>query len=225
MNNKFFLKLEGVKKTFKGLDVPVLKDLSIKIKHSERIAINGISGSGKSTLLHIMAGLDKPDTGRVVFNGKDLNSLTENALSRLRNEHIGFIYQFHHLLKDFTVIENIMMPQLIRGGSIKKYKKESDFLIKRLGLKNRANHFPHQLSGGERQRVAIARAMVTSPAIILADEPTGNLDHKNAKIVFDLFLEIATESKTAIIMVTHDLSLAKEMDKIYHLTWGKLKAN
>ncbi len=225
MNNKFSLKLLKVTKTFAGLDVPVLERLSMEIKQSERVAISGDSGSGKSTLLHLMAGLDNPDSGRVELNDRNFIDLNEKQLSVVRNNHIGFVYQSHHLLKDFTAIENIMMPLVIKGGGVEKYSKISKEIIKKLGLENRVNHFPYQLSGGERQRVAIARAMITSPDIILADEPTGNLDHKNANIVFDLFLEMAADTNTAIVMVTHNLSLAKKMNKIYHLTQGKLQAN
>jgi lipoprotein-releasing system ATP-binding protein len=172
-----------------------------------------------------MAGLDNPDSGRVELNDRNFIDLNEKQLSVVRNNHIGFVYQSHHLLKDFTAIENIMMPLVIKGGGVEKYSKISKEIIKKLGLENRVNHFPYQLSGGERQRVAIARAMITSPDIILADEPTGNLDHKNANIVFDLFLEMAADTNTAIVMVTHNLSLAKKMNKIYHLTQGKLQAN
>lgn len=225
MNNKFSLKLLKVTKTFAGLDVPVLEKLSMEIKQSERVAISGDSGSGKSTLLHLMAGLDNPDSGRVELNDRNFIDLNEKQLSVVRNNHIGFVYQSHHLLKDFTAIENIMMPLVIKGGGVEKYSKISKEIIKKLGLGNRINHFPYQLSGGERQRVAIARAMITSPDIILADEPTGNLDHKNANIVFDLFLEMAIDTNTAIVLVTHNLSLAKKMNKIYHLTQGKLQAN
>jgi lipoprotein-releasing system ATP-binding protein len=225
MNNKFSLKLLKVTKTFAGLDVPVLEKLSMEIKQSERVAISGDSGSGKSTLLHLMAGLDNPDSGRVELNDRNFIDLNEKQLSVVRNNHIGFVYQSHHLLKDFTAIENIMMPLVIKGGGVEKYSKISKEIIKKLGLGSRINHFPYQLSGGERQRVAIARAMITSPDIILADEPTGNLDHKNANIVFDLFLEMAIDTNSAIVLVTHNLSLAKKMNKIYHLTQGKLQAN
>ena len=226
MSKSFSLKLSDINKTFKGLDVPVLQNLNIEIKSAERVAINGISGSGKSTLLHLMAGLDKPDSGSVKINNLNLHGISEKELSSIRNRQFGFIYQFHHLLNDFTSIENIMMPLMIRGG-IHEEKNSSTFnkIIKKLSLSSRLNHYPHELSGGERQRVAIARAMITSPNIIFADEPTGNLDHKNAKIVFDLFMEMAVDFNTAIVLVTHDLSLAKKMKKIYYLSQGKLVAS
>jgi len=226
MSKSFSLKLSDINKTFKGLDVPVLKNLNIEIKSGERLAINGMSGSGKSTLLHLMAGLDKPDSGSVKINNLNLHGISEKELSSIRNRQFGFIYQFHHLLNDFTAIENIMMPLIIRGGNYAE-KNSSTFnkIIKKLSLSSRLHHYPHELSGGERQRVAIARAMITSPNIIFADEPTGNLDHKNAKIVFDLFMEMAVDFNTAIVLVTHDLSLAKKMKKIYYLSQGKLVAS
>jgi len=226
MSKSFSLKLSDINKTFKGLDVPVLQNLNIEIKPAEIVAINGMSGSGKSTLLHLMAGLDKPDSGSVKINNLNLHGISEKELSSIRNRKFGFIYQFHHLLNDFTAIENIMMPLIIRVGSHAE-KNSSTFnkIIKKLSLSSRLDHYPHELSGGERQRVAIARAMITSPNIIFADEPTGNLDHKNAKIVFDLFMEMAADFNTAIVLVTHDLSLAKKMKKIYYLSQGKLVAS
>ena len=226
MSKSFSLKLSDINKTFKGLDVPVLQNLNIEIKSAERVAINGISGSGKSTLLHLMAGLDKPDSGSVKINNLNLHGISEKELSSIRNRQFGFIYQFHHLLNDFTAIENIMMPLIIRRGSnVEKNSSTFNKIIKKLSLSSRLDHYPHELSGGERQRVAIARAMITSPNIIFADEPTGNLDHKNAKIVFDLFMEMAVDFNTAIVLVTHDLLLAKKMKKIYYLSQGKLVAS
>ncbi len=224
MNDSFQISLKNVSKSFEDLDVPVLNNLSFEINASERVAILGSSGSGKSTLLHIIAGLDDPSKGNVFFNNDLITKLSDNNKSILRNKHIGFVYQSHHLLKDFSAIENVMMPLIIRrNDSLKDFNKAKK-ILKKLGLGSRLNHFPHQLSGGERQRVAIARAIVTSPDIILADEPTGNLDHKNANIVFESFLELTEEFKTAIVLVTHDQSLARKMNKIYHLSSGKLKS-
>jgi len=224
MNDSFQISLKNVSKSFEDLDVPVLNNLSFEINASERVAILGSSGSGKSTLLHIIAGLDDPSKGNVFFNNDLITKLSDNNKSILRNKHIGFVYQSHHLLKDFSAIENVMMPLIIRrNDSLKDYNQAKN-ILKKLGLGSRLNHFPHQLSGGERQRVAIARAIVTSPDIILADEPTGNLDHKNANIVFESFLELTEEFKTAIVLVTHDQSLARKMNKIYHLSSGKLKS-
>ena len=224
MNDSFQISLKNVSKSFEDLDVPVLNNLSFEINASERVAILGSSGSGKSTLLHIIAGLDDPSNGNVFFNNDLITKLSDNNKSILRNKHIGFVYQSHHLLKDFSAIENVMMPLIIRRNDSLKDFNQAKKILKKLGLGSRLNHFPHQLSGGERQRVAIARAIVTSPDIILADEPTGNLDHKNANIVFESFLELTEEFKTAIVLVTHDQSLARKMNKIYHLSSGKLKS-
>ncbi|MBT6355586.1 ABC transporter ATP-binding protein [Methylophilaceae bacterium] len=224
MNDSFQISLKNVSKSFEDLDVPVLNNLSFEINASERVAILGSSGSGKSTLLHIIAGLDDPSKGNVFFNNDLITKLSDNNKSILRNKHIGFVYQSHHLLKDFSAIENVMMPLIIRRNDSLKDFNQAKKILKKLGLGSRLNHFPHQLSGGERQRVAIARAIVTSPDIILADEPTGNLDHKNANIVFESFLELTEEFKTAIVLVTHDQSLARKMNKIYHLSSGKLKS-
>jgi len=224
MNDSFQISLKNVSKSFEDLDVPVLNNLSLEINASERVAILGSSGSGKSTLLHIIAGLDDPSKGNVFFNNDLITKLSDNNKSILRNKHIGFVYQSHHLLKDFSAIENVMMPLIIRRNDSLKDFNQAKKILKKLGLGSRLNHFPHQLSGGERQRVAIARAIVTSPDIILADEPTGNLDHKNANIVFESFLELTEEFKTAIVLVTHDQSLARKMNKIYHLSSGKLKS-
>ena len=224
MNDSFQISLKNVSKSFEDLDVPVLNNLSFEINASERVAILGSSGSGKSTLLHIIAGLDDPSKGNVFFNNDLITKLSDNNKSILRNKHIGFVYQSHHLLKDFSSIENVMMPLIIRRNDSLKDFNQAKKILKKLGLGSRLNHFPHQLSGGERQRVAIARAIVTSPDIILADEPTGNLDHKNANIVFESFLELTEEFKTAIVLVTHDQSLARKMNKIYHLSSGKLKS-
>lgn len=224
MNDSFQISLKNVSKSFEDLDVPVLNNLSFEINASERVAILGSSGSGKSTLLHIIAGLDDPSKGNVFFNNDLITKLSDKNKSILRNKHIGFVYQSHHLLKDFSAIENVMMPLIIRRNDSLKDFNQAKKILKKLGLGSRLNHFPHQLSGGERQRVAIARAIVTSPDIILADEPTGNLDHKNANIVFESFLELTEEFKTAIVLVTHDQSLARKMKKIYHLSSGKLKS-
>tara|TARA_B100000767_G_scaffold93097_1_gene89507 strand:+ start:154 stop:831 length:678 start_codon:yes stop_codon:yes gene_type:complete len=225
MNNLFQINLKNVTKNFEGLDVSVLKNLSFNISASEKVAILGSSGSGKSTLLHIIAGLDSPSEGKVFFNNFDMESLSDSKMAKLRNKHIGFIYQSHHLLNDFSSIENVMMPLIVRRGDYFKDFNQAKKVLKILGLGKRLNHFPYQLSGGERQRVAIARAMVTVPDIILADEPTGNLDHKNANLIFDSFLELADEFKTAIVFVTHDLSLVKKMKKNYRLASGKLKSS
>ena len=224
MNNNLIISLKNITKTFKGLDVPVLSNLNLQLNKSENIAISGVSGSGKSTLLHLMAGLDYPNSGSVDLNNKNIANLSQNDLSIMRNQLIGFIYQSHHLLPDFSALENVVMPLLIRGGKYQSNHNKAIKILKKLGLSNRLDHYPHQLSGGERQRVAIGRALVNEPQIILADEPTGNLDRSNAKVVFDLFINLAKEYGSTIVLVTHDPELARKMKKIYHLSGGKLRS-
>ena len=224
MNKNPIISLKNITKTFKGLDAPVLSNLNLQLNKSENIAISGVSGSGKSTLLHLMAGLDYPNSGSVHLNNENIGSLSQNDLSIIRNQLIGFIYQSHHLLPDFSALENVLMPLLIRGGKYQSNHNKAIKILKKLGLSNRLDHYPHQLSGGERQRVAIGRALINEPQIILADEPTGNLDRSNAKVVFDLFINLAKEYGSSIVLVTHDPELARKMKKIYHLSAGKLRS-
>lgn len=224
MNNNPIISLKNITKTFKGLDAPVLSNLNLQLNKSENIAISGVSGSGKSTLLHLMAGLDYPNSGSVHLNNENIGSLSQNDLSIIRNQLIGFIYQSHHLLPDFSALENVVMPLLIRGGKYQNNHNKAIKILKKLGLSNRLDHYPHQLSGGERQRVAIGRALINEPQIILADEPTGNLDRSNARVVFDLFINLAKEYGSSIVLVTHDPELARKMKKIYHLSAGKLRS-
>ncbi len=220
--NNFSLKLNNVSKTYEGLDAPIFSSLNLEINQGTHIAVTGVSGSGKSTLLNLMAGLDRPAKGEVSLNGISFDYSNQTELSKFRNIHYGFIYQFHHLLPDFSALENALLPLLVRRQKIENIRDEGLKLLDKLGLKNRINHMPHELSGGERQRVAIARALIHRPSIILADEPTGNLDYKNANLVFEMFLEVAKETKTAIVLVTHDVEIASKMDKICHLNEGKL---
>lgn len=224
MNNNLIISLKNITKTFEGLDAPVLSNLNLHLNKSENIAIIGVSGSGKSTLLQLMAGLDHPNSGSVHINNENISNLSQNDLSLMRNQYIGFIYQSHHLLPDFSALENVVMPLLIRGGKYQLNHNKAINILKKLGLSSRLNHYPHQLSGGERQRVAIGRALITEPKIILADEPTGNLDRSNAQVVFDLFINLAKEYGSSIVLVTHDTKLARKMKKIYHLSAGKLRS-
>ena len=201
----------------------VLNHLDISINSGERIAIVGTSGSGKSTLLHILGGLDVPTSGEVWLHGQRINDLNETQRGELRNQHLGFIYQFHHLLAEFTAIENVAMPLLMRKAvPIATARQQSIELLEKVGLGHRLTHRPGELSGGERQRVAIARALVTKPSLILADEPTGNLDYANAQAVFEILSELQKDFNTALLMVTHDRQLAQLADKqlaLQHGTW------
>jgi len=224
MNKSMILKLIDLSKVYAGLDTPILNKINLCLFQGENIAITGVSGSGKSTLLHLMAGLDIPSKGSVEIDNKNLATLNQSQLAVMRNVLIGFVYQAHHLLPDFTALENILMPLIIKGGSYEQGRNQALKILKTLGLTKRAEHYPHQLSGGEKQRVAIGRALITEPKLILADEPTGNLDHKNAKLVFEMFLELADEFKSSIVLVTHDLALARKMKKIYYLTEGTINS-
>ena len=222
MNKSMILNLIDLSKVYAGLDTPILNKINLCLFQGENIAITGVSGSGKSTLLHLMAGLDIPSKGSVEIDNKNLATMNQSQLAVMRNVLIGFVYQAHHLLPDFTALENILMPLIIKGGSYEQGRNQALKILKTLGLTKRAEHYPHQLSGGEKQRVAIGRALITEPKLILADEPTGNLDHKNAKLVFEMFLELADELKSSIVLVTHDLALARKMKKIYYLNEGTI---
>ena len=203
-------------------DVEVLRDVSLQINNKERIAIVGASGSGKSTLLHLLGGLDLPTIGSVWIDGQEMSDVSDKQRGEIRNKHLGFVYQFHHLLPEFTAVENVAMPLFIRGVEAKEASAQASELLSEIGMGHRLQHRPIELSGGERQRAAIARALVTKPGCVLADEPTGNLDHKTADTVFQMMLDLNQNSGTALVMVTHDLNLAERMDKIYQLEGGVL---
>ncbi|MGB2145592.1 MAG: lipoprotein-releasing ABC transporter ATP-binding protein LolD [Vibrio toranzoniae] len=219
-----FLQCNDIRKTYREglLDTEVLKGVSFEIEKGELVSIIGTSGSGKSTLLHILGALDDASAGSVSFLGQGLSSLSSNKQAKLRNQHLGFVYQFHHLLSDFSALENVAMPLLIGGEKPAKAKQEAQLLLDKVGLSHRVDHRPSELSGGERQRVAIARALVNKPALVLADEPTGNLDHNTALSIYDLMRELNREYDTAFLVVTHDGELAGKMDRQLHMQDGLL---
>lgn len=202
--------------------VEVLREINLEVGASEMIAIIGSSGSGKSTLLHLLGGLDKPTHGHVLLNGKDLHAISEVEKCKLRNRYLGFVYQFHHLLPEFSALENVSMPLLIRGESPSVIEDTAAILLKSVGLEARMQHRLGQLSGGERQRVAIARALVAKPLCVLADEPTGNLDPHNAERVLQLFFDLQKSQQTSVVMVTHDASIAKRAQRVMRINEGRL---
>ena len=217
--NKPIFKCSDISKTFtQGKNkVEVLKGINFSLDKSSRVAIIGPSGSGKTTFLNILTGLDTPSEGKVFYNNEDLNKFDEKQKAIMRNKEIGFVYQFHHLLPEFTAIENIALPILIGGLTKNKAYAKSLDLLKRVNLENRANHKPSELSGGERQRVAVARSLSNSPACLIMDEPTGDLDSNNARLISDVILELVEEFKISLVIATHDTSLSRRMDKTFEL--------
>lgn len=205
-----------------AIDTQVLNGVSLSLTKGELVSIVGSSGSGKSTLLHILGALDTPSSGNISFLGEDLGALSMNRQAKLRNQHLGFVYQFHHLLADFSALENVAMPLLIRGEKLSQAKLLARKLLEKVGLGHRIEHRPAELSGGERQRVAIARALINRPALVLADEPTGNLDYSTALSIYDLMRELNQESETAFLVVTHDNDLADKMERKLHMKDGRL---
>ena len=222
--NEPILEARNVHKSFRQgpVTLEVLQGVSMSVTTGERIAIVGASGSGKTTLLQILGGLDRPTSGQVLVDGKDIHRQSEQERGALRNRALGFVYQFHHLLPEFSALENVAMPLLVRRMRVAEARAKARRLLDRVGLGQRLDHRPDQLSGGERQRAAVARALVTEPKIVLADEPTGNLDGGNAESVFALMLELNRELRTSLIVVTHDMRLASRMERIFAIERGVL---
>ncbi len=218
------IECHNISKTFVQGDqtLTVLDDINLTIQPGDQVAIMGVSGAGKSTLMHILGGLDKPSSGEVSLEGQKIFELSEKQRGLVRNRKLGFVYQFHHLLNEFSALENVQIPLMIRGDGVAASKKQATELLKRVGLGHRLDHKPGELSGGERQRAAVARALVTEPACLLADEPTGNLDSETAAQVYDLMRELNQSLGTSLVLVTHDLSLAQRMDRVYQLEQGNL---
>lgn len=219
------LEVHGLTKTYVGGDggvITVFDGVELAVERGEMVAIVGASGAGKSTLLHLLGALDRPTAGRVLIDGRPLAGMDDNEVSRLRNRTIGFVFQFHHLLREFSALENVMMPMQIAGMPADEARVRALALLGRVGLAGRVHHRPGQLSGGEQQRTAVARALATDPAVLLADEPSGNLDHHNSELLHDLFAELGRELEVAMVVVTHNRSLAARADRVLQLEDGRL---
>ena len=219
------LRAEALAKTYAegSLKTHVFHDVSLEVAEGETVAILGASGAGKSTLLHLLGGLDTPTAGEVWVAGQRMNALTDAERGKLRNRALGFVYQFHHLLPEFTALENVMMPVLLDGRPVAEAASRAQALLESVGLAHRVQHKPGELSGGERQRAAVARALVNKPACVLGDEPTGNLDERTAAHVFEQMLELNRAQKTSLVLVTHDRSLARKLDRVLELHEGRLR--
>ncbi len=225
MNDQVILKAESIYKSFhttKKVKLEVLKGISLAIDKEKITIIVGASGAGKSTLLHLLGGLDRPDSGGIYYDSDDIFKLSEDRLAKFRNRNVGFVFQFHHLLPEFTALENVMIPQMINGVSLTQAKSKSEDLLNTVGLTERLDHKPAELSGGEQQRVAVARALANNPKIIFADEPTGNLDSVNSEEIHKLILDLRTNLGVTFVIVTHNQNLVNLADKIYEIKDGKI---
>ncbi len=228
MSNSIILKANKITKSFRSnekVTLEILKSVSLEVEEKKISVIIGASGAGKSTLLHILGGLDKPDSGDVIFNGSNIYNLSDDKLANFRNNNIGFVFQFHHLLPEFTALENIMLPQMINGISEKKASQKAKDLLNEIGLVERANHKPAELSGGEQQRVAVGRALANNPELILADEPTGNLDSQNSIILQELFINLKNKLNKTFIIVTHNQELMNIGDNLFEMKDGTIYKN
>jgi len=225
LNPAIVMEARHISKSFRqgNKKIEVLNDICLQLEQGQSMAVVGASGAGKSTLLHILGGLDRPDSGEVLIDGQYLWSLSEAVRGAMRNRTMGFVYQFHHLLPEFTALENVAMPLLIRGEPVSSARRHATELLGRVGLEQRLDHKPGELSGGERQRAAVARALVGGPRVVLGDEPTGNLDERTAAHVYDLLLELNRELGTSLLLVTHDLKLAARMDRQLELHLGQVR--